>query len=100
MSEHEGRFFGSVTELQYDVLRYQANLGVQTIIAVLRPNMTMRFENGNKITWHLIEEYEHVWEVAGYEFSTISLDASLGKLGHEDYAKTAQYILSRLRRAR
>lgn len=103
MSEHEGRFFGSREELENDVLRHNARLGDNILLNAIKPHQRMIFDGvygQDKITWHLIEKYEDVWQVAGYEFSTVALDVSLSlHLGLADeFKRTVQYIMSRVRR--
>ncbi|QNO00297.1 hypothetical protein QGX21_gp002 [Pseudomonas phage phiPsa315] len=104
MSEHEGRFFGSREELENDVLRYNARLDYMILLDAIKPHQRMVFEGlsgQDKITWHLIEKYEDVWQVAGYEFSTVALDVSLAlhlDPSQDEFKRTIQYIMSRVRR--
>lgn len=99
--EREGRFFGTMEELQNDVLRYHARLDDSILSNALKPHMRMDFEDG-RINWFLIDRYEDVWKVAGMEFTSVSFDLSLNKLltfegENKEFKDVVFYVMSRVR---
>lgn len=99
--EREGRFFGTIEELQNDVLRYHARLDDSILLNALKPHMRMDFDDG-RISWHLIEKYEDVYQIAGLEFTSVSFDLSLSKLlswngDNEDFKRVVFYVMTRVR---
>jgi hypothetical protein len=87
--EREGRLFGSMHELENDVLRYQERMSVAQLLGVMKPHLTMDFGT-HKVQWVLIESHKDFQKIMGIEFSQMMFDVSFP---HD----CLSYCLSRLR---
>lgn len=99
--EREGRFFGTIEELEKDILRYHARLDDNILLSCVKPHQRMHFDDG-RISWHLIEKYQDVWDVSGLEFTQVVFDLSLHKLlgqqgDHKEFKDVVFYIMTRVR---
>ncbi len=89
--EREARLFGCIKELENDVLRYVARIGVIRATEAMKPHKVMQWDDG-KVYWILIEDYQDINQIAGLEFSQVMFDLSFP----HDY-DCVRYCMTRLR---
>lgn len=86
--EHEGRFFGSMRELERDVIQYTKRMSVAETVLSMQ-HMRLVFDDYD-VSWVLILDRQDYQKIMGIQFAKMMFDVSVDR-------EHVAYCLSRLR---